>query len=75
MEVALSQAMLPSLAVALETLALVGRAALLAQGVITEAPIHTVKKPRLRYAGSDTALGLELGDYEALVQGFESLHR
>ncbi|HEX2244745.1 MAG TPA: hydantoinase B/oxoprolinase family protein, partial [Gammaproteobacteria bacterium] len=75
MEVALSQAALPSLAAALETLALEGRAALLAQGMITEAPIHTVKKLRLRYAGSDTALGLEFGDYEALVQGFESLHR
>jgi 5-oxoprolinase (ATP-hydrolysing) len=43
MEVALSQAALPSLAAALETLALEGRAALLAQGVFTEAQIHTVK--------------------------------
>jgi 5-oxoprolinase (ATP-hydrolysing) len=58
----------------LEELAEEGRAEMRAQG-IAEPRMRVVRKLRLRYEGSDTALEVDFESHEAILAGFEAAHR
>jgi len=58
----------------LEELAEDGRAEMRAQG-IAEPHMRVLRKLRLRYEGSDTALEVDFGRHETILDGFEAAHR
>jgi len=51
-----------------------GRAEMQQQGV-SKTAIEAVRRVHLRYAGSDTALIVEFGDYQTICARFEAAHR
>jgi 5-oxoprolinase (ATP-hydrolysing) len=73
-EAALESSLLPGLAAALDALAGDAAAELDRQGV-PEAARQAHRRLHLRYAGTDTALVVPMGDLAAVKQGFETSHR
>ncbi|WP_218081349.1 hydantoinase B/oxoprolinase family protein [Anthocerotibacter panamensis] len=72
-EILLTPEVLPDLKFSLDRLSAQGREELLAQEV-PEQDIHVFPRVHLRYAGTDTVLVVNFGDYPSLVEQFEALH-
>ncbi|HXH03502.1 MAG TPA: hydantoinase B/oxoprolinase family protein [Candidatus Competibacteraceae bacterium] len=73
-EARLGAALLPQLETLLAGLAEEGREEIRRQG-IADSAIRVVRKLRLRYEGSDTALGVDFADLAGLEQQFAAAHR
>jgi 5-oxoprolinase (ATP-hydrolysing) len=77
-EALLTAELIPSLVTALEALEAAGRAEMQRQGVVDRGErgfIQAVWKVHLRYEGSDTALLVDFGDYQTLLERFAAVHR
>ena len=73
-EAPLSPAQMSELDAKVAALSATGRADILSQGV-DAAKIRVVPKVHLRYEGTDTALEVGYGSHEAIIAGFEAIHR
>ncbi|MFZ5658674.1 MAG: hydantoinase B/oxoprolinase family protein [Pseudomonadota bacterium] len=74
-EAPLDAALMPQLEADLAALETEGRAELQAQGIDDAAQIRVLRKARLRYAGTDTALLVDFGPLAAMQAAFEAAHR